>query len=111
MTNSALKTLHLRPSHSLFARCLSILLSTAPCNDKGSHYVASALFGFISTTFFPIRSNTHFLESPPFPRRLGAFVALVSRVAIFLIVSKDLVVGGNAEVVILFDQQLYLRMR
>lgn len=69
MTNTSLKTLHLRASHSLFALCLSILLSTAPCNDvTRSHTIIRAETARIhfsgAFSFCSIRTSSNLLRFP-----------------------------------------------
>lgn len=60
----------------------------------------------------PTQFNTYLIKSSAFPRRLWAFIALISRVFSFLIfISKDIVIRRHAEVVILFDEQLNLLSR
>lgn len=61
----------------------------------------------------PPRHSTHFIKSPPFARRLRAFIALVPRVFTLLLVfiPEDVVVRRHAEVVVLFDEQLDLQRR
>lgn len=107
--------LHLRASHSLFSLCLSILRSTAPCRVRTEqHHQRQAGHNseqiLLCVFFF---STTYFVVSPPLPGRLRAVVALVPRIPAVAIlvffVPEDVVVGGYAEIVVLFDEQFDLQ--
>lgn len=97
---------HLRASHSLLTRCLSILLSTAPFNEATKTCLCYRQF---YRTVRPTLS-AHFIKSSSLPRWLGAFIALISRVIFILLIfiSEDFIVRRHSQVIVLFDQEFDL---
>lgn len=98
---------YLRASHSLFSRCLSILLSTDPCIKKKN--TLNILFDNV----YLKKNNkmSYFIKSPSLARWLCAFVAFISRVFILIVISKYFIIGWHAQVIVLLYQQFYLQRK